>query len=105
MSHRTGCSALRITVRLLGGEAQEIQMHPTDYLNDLKGKVFRWALNKNHVHDFDLFEISLLLDGVMLENDMSTLTELGVVSGDELQLIGRLDPPPALANSSDSEPA
>jgi hypothetical protein len=92
-------------VRLLSGEAQEIQMHPTDYLNDLKGKVSLWALNKNHVHDFDLFEIDLVLDGVMLENDMSTLTELGVVSGDELQLIGRLDPPPALANSSDSEPA
>jgi hypothetical protein len=99
VSHRNVCNPFHITVRLLSGEALEIQTHPSSLLNDLKGKVFLWAFNRSNVEDFDLFEIDLILHGIVLENDMSTLMELGVSSGDELQLIGHLETLPALVHS------
>jgi hypothetical protein len=102
-THRSVCETICITVRCLSGDFCEIRVNQFRPIREIKSLVFDWAWAKTSGVVADDFAIDLLHEGTLLW-DCQTIAEVGVVSGGELALIGKLDQMPDLVDSSDSTP-
>jgi hypothetical protein len=93
-----------IVVRLLSGENSELSnlTHLTR-VNEVKSMVWDWAFERSDCVDSDDFDLVLVHNGTLLCRGNPTLGEVGVTSGDEIQLIGQPDVMPALTDASQSE--
>ena len=104
MSTEHAAKHISIVVRLLSGETSELgKLTYLTHISEVQSMVWDWAFERSGCVDSHEFDIELVHNGHVLRQGNLTLGEVGVASGDEIQLIGQRDPMPALVSSSESE--
>ena len=87
--HKHKHKQLCVVVRLLSGEWELLYAPHVTTIREVKRMVLDWAVKRSGCWDRADFVMELVHNGDKLRRDNATLGEVGVISGDEIQLICR----------------